>query len=65
MINIDIPTRKINLIGVKGEPKNPNEMDAILRDRKSKWIAPENKFKKGILARYTRSVSSAMNGAIQ
>lgn len=65
IIKIDIPARKIDLVGVKGEPKEPSEMDAILSDRKSKWIAPKNKFNKGILARYTKSVSSAMNGAIQ
>ena len=65
MIKIDIPARKINLVGVKGETKESNEIDVILSERKSKWIAPENKFKKGILARYTRSVSSAMNGAVQ
>jgi len=65
MIRIDIPGRSLDLIGVKGEPKEASEIDAILRERKSKWTAPENQFKKGLLARFTRSVSSAMDGAIQ
>lgn len=65
MIRIDIPNRSINIIGVKGEPKVASEIEAILSERKSKWKAPESKFKKGLLARFTQSVSSAMNGAIQ
>jgi len=65
LIKIDIPSRRLDLVGVKGKLKEPSEIDAILIERKSKWVAPENKFKKGLLARFTRSVSSAMDGAIQ
>ncbi len=31
LIQIDVPGRKLAIVGVKGEPKAPEEMDAILR----------------------------------
>ncbi|MDE3742815.1 dihydroxy-acid dehydratase [Maribacter polysaccharolyticus] len=65
LIRIDIPGRRLDLIGVNGVPKEASEIHIILKNRKSNWVAPENKFKKGLLARFTKSVSSAMDGAIQ
>ena len=38
--------------------------DAILKERKSKWVAPELKFKRGVLYKYARSVSSASKGCV-
>lgn len=65
LIRIDIPERRVDLIGVKGVHKDADEIDSILKQRRSNWTPPENRFKKGVLARFTRSVSSAMDGAIQ
>ena len=38
--------------------------DAILAERKAKWVCPEPKIKTGYLARYAKMVSSADKGAI-
>ncbi len=38
--------------------------DAELAERKKAWIQPELKFKKGVLYKYARSVSSASNGCV-
>lgn len=54
MINIDIPNRKIDLLLSEEE----------IKDRLSKWIAPEPKIKTGYLARYGKLVKSANTGAI-
>jgi dihydroxy-acid dehydratase len=35
-----------------------------LAERRSQWVAPELKHKKGILYKYARSVSSASKGCI-
>jgi dihydroxy-acid dehydratase len=54
MINIDIPNRKIDLLLSEEE----------IKDRLSKWTAPEPKIKTGYLARYGKLVKSANTGAI-
>jgi dihydroxy-acid dehydratase len=54
MISIDIPNRKIDLLLSEEE----------IKDRLSKWIAPEPKIKTGYLARYGKLVKSAGTGAI-
>lgn len=38
--------------------------DETLNKRKSKWVAPQLKFKKGVLYKYARSVSSASKGCV-
>ena len=35
-----------------------------LTNRKTSWQAPEARYKKGVMAKYARSVSSASEGAI-
>ncbi|MBI5639760.1 MAG: dihydroxy-acid dehydratase, partial [Nitrospirae bacterium] len=54
LIEIDIPKRKLNVMLKEAE----------IRERLKKWKKPEPKIKKGYLARYARSVSSADEGAI-
>ncbi len=53
-ISIDIPACKIELLVSQEE----------LNVRRSSWICPEPKIKTGYLARYTRLVTSAAQGAI-
>lgn len=36
----------------------------VLEERKKKWVAPELKFKKGVLYKYARTVSSASQGCV-
>ena len=62
MIEIDIPNRKINMIGVKGEKKTAEEVDAILAERKKNWKMPDFPKKKGYLGRYSKYATSAMSG---
>jgi dihydroxy-acid dehydratase len=38
--------------------------DKELHSRKSKWIKPEYKFKKGVLFKYIKNVSDASNGCV-
>jgi len=62
IIEIDIPNRKINMIGVGDEKKTPEEIDAILAERKKNWKMPDFPKKKGYLARYSKYATSAMSG---
>jgi len=54
IITIDAETNSISV----------NVSDAELAERKKAWVAPELKFKKGVLYKYARSVSSASNGCV-
>lgn len=63
MIEIDIPGRRLNIIGVAGEKKTPEEVATILADRKAKWQLPERKPRKGILKQFTETAASLMAGA--
>ncbi|MCH2229263.1 MAG: dihydroxy-acid dehydratase [Crocinitomicaceae bacterium] len=53
-ITIDATSNSINL----------NVSDFELAKRKSEWIAPELKYKRGILSKYARVVSSASEGCV-
>ena len=62
LVRIDIPGRELSLIGVAGQEKSPAEMDQILAERRSRWIAPKPRYTKGVLGLYTRSAVSPMKG---
>ncbi|RON17237.1 dihydroxy-acid dehydratase [Pseudomonas brassicacearum] len=38
--------------------------DAVLAERKSRWVRPESKYKRGVLAKYAKTVCSASEGAV-
>jgi dihydroxy-acid dehydratase len=61
LIEIDIPGRGLNLVGVKGNREDARTMDGIIKERLSKWKKPPEKYW-GVLGLYTRLATSAMEG---
>lgn len=53
-ITIDAQTRLITV----------DVSDAVLAERKTRWVRPESKYKRGVLAKYAKTVSSASEGAV-
>ncbi|MBD9440022.1 dihydroxy-acid dehydratase [Pseudomonas sp. PDM04] len=53
-ITIDAETRQITVA----------VSDAVLTERKARWVRPELKYKRGVLAKYAKTVSSASEGAV-
>jgi dihydroxy-acid dehydratase len=53
-IIIDAETRQITV----------DVSDAELAERKTRWVRPEPKYKRGVLAKYAKTVSSASEGAV-
>ena len=53
-ITIDAETRQITVA----------VSDAVLTERKARWVRPEPKYKRGVLAKYAKTVSSASEGAV-
>jgi dihydroxy-acid dehydratase len=62
IIEIDIDNRILKISGIKGVKLDDSEIDKILKERKSKWRAPENKFKSGVMNIYTQHAVSPMKG---
>ncbi len=63
LIELDIPARRLAIVGVKGERKSQTEMDKILGARKARWTPRAPKYTSGVLGRFTRSAASPMEGA--
>ena len=63
LIQIDVHNRKLAIVGVKGEPKTPEEMDTILAERRANWKPKAPKYTKGLLKLYSQHAVSPMKGA--
>ena len=63
LIHLDIQKRILEIVGVKGERKTPEEMDAILSQRKKRWQQKPAKYKKGVLRLFSDLAASPMKGA--
>ena len=55
--------RKLNIIGVKGERKTPEEMEKILAERRAAWRPKERKYRTGVLRMFSEHAASPMKGA--
>lgn len=63
LIQIDIPARKLNIVGAGGVEKGPDQVAALLAERRHRWQMPSLPAKHGVLKRYTDHAVSAMKGA--
>ena len=63
LIELDIPGRRLAIVGVKGKRKSEAEMAELLAARKARWTPRVPKYTSGVLGRFTRSAASPMAGA--
>lgn len=63
LIEIDVMARKLEIIGIHGERKTPEEIDAVLAERRKHWKPREPKYKKGVLRLFSEHAVSPMKGA--
>ena len=63
LIEIDVVERKLNIIGIHGEKMSPEEIDRILKERKSNWKPRAPKYQKGVLRLFSQHAASPMKGA--
>ena len=63
IIELDVEARRLEITGVKGVHKTPEEMDAILAERKANWKGFTSKYTHGLLKLYSQHAVSAMKGA--
>ena len=63
LIEIDVVERKLNIIGIQGERKSPEEIDKILMERKKNWKPREIRYQRGALRLFSEHAVSPMKGA--
>ena len=63
LIELDIPARRLAIVGAKGVRKAPEEMEDILKERRARWAPRSPKYTAGVLGRFTRWAASPMEGA--
>lgn len=62
VIEIDIPARVLQIIGVKGKRLPLEEVNAILAERKSRWQPKPSRYTKGALKLFSEHAVSPMKG---
>jgi len=63
LIEIDIPGRGLNIVGVAGVEKTPEEIEKILATRRIKWQPKAKRYKNGVLRLFSEHAASPMKGA--
>ncbi len=63
LIELDIPNRSINVVGIQGEYCSPEEAARVLKERSQGFVPKEHRGRRGIFRRYTERAASAIEGA--
>jgi dihydroxy-acid dehydratase len=63
LIEINIPQRRLAIVGVNGERVSEAEVDIVLEERRREWVPPPPRHSTGILSLYERVARSASEGA--
>lgn len=63
LIELDVMERRLNIVGVKGERKTPEEIEEILKERRERWHPRKSKYTKGVLKLFAGHAASPMKGA--
>ena len=64
LILIDVPERKLEIVGVKGERVSEDEMEEILAERRAKWQMRAPRYAHGALGAFTQLAASPMKGGM-
>jgi dihydroxy-acid dehydratase len=62
LILLDIPARRLEIVGIAGKELPPAEVAAVLESRKAVWNKPEGKYTRGVLRLFTENAASPMQG---
>jgi dihydroxy-acid dehydratase len=63
LIEINIPGRKVGLVGLHGHRATDAEITRALEDRRSRWSPPPPRHTSGILSLYSQVASTSSSGA--
>ncbi len=63
LIELDIEKRRLAIVGIKGERKTPEEIEAVLEERRKNWKPKPAKYPRGVLKLFSELAVSPMKGA--
>lgn len=63
LIHLDVRERVLEIVGVRGQRKTPEEMDQILAERKKRWQPKPARYQRGVLRLFSDLAASPMKGA--
>ena len=63
LIHLDVAGRVLEIVGINGEEKTPEEIAAVLEERKKNWQPKPVKYQKGMLRVFSLLAASPMKGA--
>jgi dihydroxy-acid dehydratase len=63
LISIDVPRRRLDIVGVAAESLPPAEIEEVLAERRRIWRPPRPRHEAGILSLYARVARGASEGA--
>ena len=63
LIHLDVEKRILEIVGIAGEEKTPEEIAAVLEERKKNWQPKPVKYPKGMLRMFAKLAASPMKGA--
>ena len=63
LLEINVPERRLAVVGTREGPLSPEAVDALLAERRSRWSPPPPRHQRGILSLYARAAASTSEGA--
>jgi dihydroxy-acid dehydratase len=63
LIELNVPERRLAVVGIDGHPRPPDEVSEILAQRRARWSPRPSRHSRGILSLYSQVASSASHGA--
>jgi dihydroxy-acid dehydratase len=63
LIEVNVPARRLAIVGVDGHPRPENEMTEVLAQRRARWSPRPPRHTRGILSLYEQISSNASHGA--
>ena len=63
LIYLDVKERRLDIVGVRGERKTPEEIARVLRERRKAWRPKPAKYRTGVLRLFSEWAASPMEGA--
>ncbi|HEX2035567.1 MAG TPA: dihydroxy-acid dehydratase [Chloroflexota bacterium] len=63
LIEIDVPQRRLAIVGTAGGRLSPEAVQNLLAERRSRWVRPKSRHERGILSLYARVAGSPTDGA--
>lgn len=62
LIEIDIPARRLEIVGIAGVRMDADEVARVLEERRAAWKPRPAKYTNGVLKFYTQHAASAIDG---